>query len=205
METHYTPNSHKYKQEQKEKAEKPQMKKVVKGSVKTKKKSKVNKFTELFLPSDVTSIKDYVIHDVLIPAGKKLVSDTVDTVLYGEPGRRKDTKRSSGSFVSYRSYSDRDKRDRDDRRSSYRDRRGYDYDDIILETRGEAEDVLTCLEEALDRYDVVSVADLYDLVGMSRVSVHTDNKYGWTSLRNADIIRTRDGYQLKLPRVEPIR
>ena len=49
----------------------------------------------------------------------------------------------------------------------------------------------------------MTVADLYDLVGLNHN--FTDNKYGWTNLRNAQPVRDRDGYYiLKLPRAVPI-
>ena len=51
-------------------------------------------------------------------------------------------------------------------------------------------------------YGVVSVADMYDLCGMT--CNYTDNKYGWKSLARADISRVRDGYMIKLPKAEPI-
>ena len=58
------------------------------------------------------------------------------------------------------------------------------------------------MDELIDTYGNVSVADLYDLVGKS--SEYTDNKYGWTNLRNAEPVRVRDGYMLKLPKPGPI-
>jgi hypothetical protein len=45
---------------------------------------------------------------------------------------------------------------------------------------------------------MVSVADFYDLVGVD--GTYTDNKYGWTNIRNAYVNRVRDGYVIKLPR-----
>ena len=83
-----------------------------------------------------------------------------------------------------------------------RTRTGYNYDDIILETRGEAEEVLERMEELIETYGIVSVADLYDLVGIT--GNYTDNKYGWTNIRNAEPVRVRDGYMLKLPKALPI-
>ena len=87
-------------------------------------------------------------------------------------------------------------------RQPTRTRTGYDYDDIILETRGEAEDVLERMEELIDMYQLVSVADFYDLVGVS--GNYTDNKYGWTNVRNASVVRVRDGYMIKLPKALPL-
>ena len=54
------------------------------------------------------------------------------------------------------------------------------------------------MEELLERFDVVSVADLFDMAGIS--CNYTDNKYGWTDLRNARVERVRDGYIINLPR-----
>ena len=104
----------------------------------------------------------------------------------------------NASYVSYRSYSDRDRRD--DRRNDYaRNRSRYDFDDIILDDRGEAEEVLRQLDLLIADYGVASVSDLYDLVGAT--APYTGNRYGWTNLRNAQAVRLHDGgYLLKMPR-----
>lgn len=196
----YLPNSNKYKKEKAE-IEKKKVEKVVKGRVRTKKKSELGKLADVFISEDARNVKSYVLMDVLVPAIKKavydIVTDGVDMVLFGGKGTHK--KRSSADRVSYnRYYNDRDSR-RDDHAAV---RTRYSFDDIILDSRGEAEDVLDRMFEMLDMYGVVSVADLNDLVGIT--GQYTDNKYGWTSLRNADVVHGRDGYMLKLPRVMPI-
>ena len=58
------------------------------------------------------------------------------------------------------------------------------------------------MDELIETYGIVSVADLYDLVGKS--CNYTDNKYGWTNIRNAEPVRVRDGYLLKMPKAGPI-
>ena len=63
---------------------------------------------------------------------------------------------------------------------------------------GEARDVLARMDELIDTYGMVSVADLYDLVGIS--GNYTDNKYGWTNIKSARIVRVRDGYRIEMPR-----
>ena len=74
--------------------------------------------------------------------------------------------------------------------------------DIILDNRGEAEEVLLRMDEIVATYGTVSVADLYDLVGIT--GAYTDNKYGWTDIRSASVVRVRDGYMIKLPRALPL-
>ena len=196
--TEYKANSHKVREEQKrENKEVVERKKIEPvAQAKTKKKSEIKKFTDVFIAEDVTSVKNYIINDVLIPAAKKAISDIVtngiDMILYGE-ARGRDSRRDSGSRVSYTKYYERDRDRHYDRR---RERRSvYDYDDIILDTRREAEDVLNRMDVQIDAYGMVSVADLYDLVGVT--GNYTDNKYGWTNLRNAEVRRTRDGYLIK--------
>lgn len=193
----YKSNSHKSKDEEKKK----EVNKVVTGEVKTKKKNEVQKFADTFISEDIANVRSYILMDVLVPALKKAISDVVtngiDMILYGEPGRTK--KSTTASKVSYRSYYDRTS-DRDDYISSRR--RGFEYEDIILETRGEAEEVLMRMDELIDTYGIVSVGDLYDLVGIQ--GDYTVNKYGWTNIRNAQVIRVRDGYMIKLPKALPL-
>ena len=203
----YKPNSHRSKEAQKESgSEKKEITKVVQGTAKVKKKGKSSKFAEIFIAEDVSSVKSYIVSDVLIPAAKKLfvdaIKDAVDMLVFGRTDR---SKRSSGfraDYVSYNRYSDRRY---DDRLSNdTRLRTDYSYDDAILETRGEAEEVLDAMNDVIETYGMVSVMDLYDLVGIS--GQYTDNNYGWKNLRNAEPVRTRDGeYMLKLPRAIPLK
>lgn len=202
MSEEYKPNSHKFREKQNEALTDKKIEKVVRGKVKTKPKSGMSKITDIFISEDASNVKSYIMMDVLVPAVKKAISDIVrdgiDMILYGESRGRKSS--TTSSYVSYRDYSRSDDRDR------FRDSRtrsGYNHDDIILETRGEAEEVLTRMDELIDTYGVVSVADLYDLIGKS--CEYTDNKYGWTNIRNAEPIRVRDGYMLKLPKALPIK
>lgn len=201
----YQPNSHKHRREQQMNNEvtKKKVEKVVKGKVKVKKKSEFQKFMGTFISEDAKNVKSYVFMDILVPTIKKALSDIVNDgismILYGETGHGK--KSSTAGRVSYRNYYDR--RDDDRNRDTRATRSGYSYDDIVLDTRGEAEDVLTRMDELIETYEMASVADLYDLVGMT--GNYTDNKYGWSNLRNAEVVRVRDGYLLKLPKVTPIK
>lgn len=80
----------------------------------------------------------------------------------------------------------------------YCERSLYHYDNVILGNRWDAEDILFQLEEIIINYGQASVADLYDLCGI--VSRFSDNKYGWTALKDAAVVRVRHGYWLNLPR-----
>ena len=200
-------NSHKGRAEKKEaaeltKTEEKRAEKVVHGKVK-KKENGMRKLTDIFISEDVSNVKDYIVFDVVVPALKKAVYDlivgTLDMSLYGGRGSGN---RPKADKVSYRDYNDISRRDS---RSGDRTRTasGYSYDDIVLETRGEAETVLSRMDEIMEEYNIVRVADLYDLVGVT--GDYTDNNYGWTNIRNAKIVRVRDGYKIDMPRALPIR
>ena len=184
----YKSNSHKSKEARKELPEK-KVEKVVSGKVTTKKKNEMQKFADVFVSEDVRNVKTYILKDILIPTIKKAIDDIVGEgihmILYGGSGRSKSN--SSSSRTPYRRYYD-ERNDRDSYGRSY-GRSSYDYNNIILDNRGEAEDVLSRMDDLIDVYGVVSVADLYDLVGVT--GSYTDNKYGWTDIRSATVVRVR--------------
>ena len=198
-------NSHKAKAEAKQvqALEGKRVEKVVKGVVKTK-KNNTRRLADIFISEDAGNIKEYILMDVLAPGIKKvfyeIVTTSLDMFLFGGRGGGK---RSTADRISYNTdYNGRSRRD-DRSYSRTRTTSGYSYDDIILETRGEAEAVLSRMDEIMEEYEVVRVADLYDLVGVT--GEHTDNKYGWTNIRNAEIERVRGGgYRIKMPRALPI-
>lgn len=201
----YKPNSNRFKEEQREKErEKRVDKPVVTGRAVAKKPSTLRKITGEFISEDAKNVKSYVFGEVLIPAIKKAISDIVtdgiDIILYGES--RKGGKRSTADRVSYRNYYDRDSRSSRDTGSSYNT--AYSCDDIELDSRGEAEDVLARMDELMDVYGLVRVADFYDLVGITDNN-YMSNKYGWTNIQKAEVMRLRNGkYMIKMPRAVPI-
>lgn len=198
--TNYPPNSHKSKAEEAAEPTK-RVEKVVTGPVKIKKKSEVRKLADIFVADDVGNIKDYIFKELLVPTIKNTISnivrDGIDMLLFGSP-RRDNKPRGAIGHVDYTKYS------RDEPRTVNSSRGAvYRHEDIVVDTRGEAEDVISQMEGVIDTYGMVSVADLYDLVGIS--GNYTDHKYGWTNLHNAEPIRVRDGYLIKLPKALPLK
>lgn len=203
----YRPNSHTYKEQQKNGAHEKKVEKIVKNTVEVKKKSDVRKLADAFISDEAANVKSYVLLDVIIPTIKEtivdIIKDSVEMIFLGGTGRssKKRSGSSSGSYVSYRNYSDRDRRD--DRRDERGPRSRFDLDDIRFETRGDAEAVLEQMRDIIDTYKTVSVGDLYDMI--DKTAPYTANDYGWTSLRNAYAERVRGGgYSLKLPRPLPL-
>jgi hypothetical protein len=185
---------------------------VVKNPVKTR-KNEVRKLADIFISEDVASVKNYIFMDVLVPAIKKAIYDIVtngiDMFLYGGTG--KTSSGSSGGKVSYRSYYDQKSGSSSSHRSSESTRRttdAFDYQELVYRTRGDAEGVLSQLQDVIARYGVASINDLYDAIPddmMPNVSVpFTSTNYGWMSLNGVKSVRVRDGYVLTLPKAMPL-
>ena len=79
----------------------------------------------------------------------------------------------------------------------------YSFEDVVLDSRSDAEEILYRMDEILATYGMVRVADLYEFAGIS--SNFTDNDYGWYDIRTAEIVRVRDGYIIKMPRAVPLK
>ena len=206
----YNPNSNRFltkdKPTEEENLGKKKVDKVVSGSVKTKKKSSLSKFADTFIEEDKDTVVGYLLSEVLIPSFKKMVSDTIktgiDKMLYGDAEvSRSNSPASKISYSKY--YNDKSSYNRSSSTTPVANRRDtYEYNNIVLETRGDAEAVLMGMDDIIAKYEIVSVADLYDLVGIA--GSYTDYKYGWTDIRSARIERVRDGYVIRMPKALPL-
>jgi len=204
MNEQYTPNSHKYKAElEKKKAEpdvtKREHKKVISGTAKTKKSGPIGRFCKKFLNEDARDIKSYAINDVIRPYIKdaiwNIITNGLDMALYGESRHQK----KASSYISYKSYGSGSASHRSEKRSEEKSKPSiFSYDEIILETRGDADALLEAMCDILEEYHQVRVFDMYDLVEMS--CDYTTMEYGWTDLRTAEVVRVNGGYVLNLPK-----
>lgn len=205
----YGSNSKKEKIEAETKPEK-KLGRVVTGEVLIKKKGVGSKFKDLFIMADARSVMSYVVAEVLLPAARNMVvdgaSEAVKRMMYGNQAMRG---RGQGTRVTYNNYSNpinRGYRDVTSRQAptpttSPRTQRAI-REDFILSTREEAETVLERMNDCIDSYEIVSVADFNELVGYP--SSHVDNKWGWSYLGDVQIRQIREGYLLDLPPAEPI-
>lgn len=201
----YKPNSHKYKESQtNQQAEKKKVEKVISGTARTKKKGEISKFADIFISEDAANVKSYLLTDVIVPAVKKVISDIVrdgiDMILYGSTGvRKQNSNHGQASYVSYNRFADSGNRVS----TGTQTRTGYSYEMVIVDSRGEAEEIVARMDELIDLYGEVSVADLYDLAGIT--GHYTDNKYGWKNIHNVKITRARDGgYVIEMPKALPL-
>lgn len=77
------------------------------------------------------------------------------------------------------------------------------FEELVIPTRAQADEVIDRMYEILSRYEVVTLADLYEMTGIQ--GSHTDNKWGWTQLRGVRVRPLRaGGYLLDLPEPEAL-
>jgi hypothetical protein len=196
--------------------ERKPVEKVITGEVVRRKKSLLNRFTGTFFGDDAANVAKYVLYDVLIPAARDTMLDMVtkgferllfgDSVVSNRPRRGRDE-----SIVSYGKFyrGGRESRDREPLRRDSRDREPlrisdrsiYDFEDIVIKDSRQAQLVINRLADLIDEYHSCSVADLYDMLGIT--NNYTHRSWGWDSMGGARVEPVRGGYVLDLP--TPIR
>lgn len=197
----YTSNSNKSKSKEQE-AERVKLDKVVSGKTKARKQSELQKAAKSFISEDLSSIGKYLLVSVLVPNVKKIVSDVVtngiNMMLYGENGCYKSSSSFPATKIAYNKMFTSGNPMQD--YTKMKAANGLEYDDILFENRGDAEAVLSSLEDLISQFGKASVADLYDLAEIT-TSNYMINKYGWTDLHTAQIRVVNGGYVIKFPKV----
>lgn len=168
-------------------------------------------FRHTFFGGDARTAVEYMIVEVLIPAAKEAMVDAASSgfekLIYGESRRKRGQGPLAGAlgYVSYnRMGAQRGPAPTAvPQRMSRPARARHAFDEIVISSRTEAEEVLDRMYDLLSRYDSVTVADLYELTGIE--PSHTDYKWGWSDLHGSSIGRVRgSGYVLDLPEPEPL-
>lgn len=74
--------------------------------------------------------------------------------------------------------------------------------EIIVSSRAEAEAIVAKMDELIEKYTAVTLADVYRMIGRS--IEYTDDKWGWRNLESAHIKRVGQGVLLVLPTLEAL-
>lgn len=175
-----------------------------------RKKSLGSRFRENFVAGDAKGAVNFVVFDVLLPAAQdafvEVTSQFFEKLVRGDSYRRRtgSTTPPSGptGVVSYNRYYMQGRSSGPQRAMSRRARSSHDFDEIVLQSRAEADNVIDQMYEVVSQYGFITVADLYELVGIA--STYVDQDWGWKELRGSGVTRTRDGYLLDLPQPVPV-
>lgn len=184
-----------------EKKTKPEITAVAHATA--KKKNWFQRGVRKVFAEDFDDIKSYFVSEAIIPHVRNLIYEVVlsgiELTLFGSVNAKSRSK--YGSRVGKVSY-DTAYRTSYRAQNESRGRSSIDVDEIQFDSREEAMAVLDGMLDMIDAYEVASVMDLYTLAGLS--TMPTDDKYGWANLGAAKIVRSRDGWLLKMPKPMPL-
>lgn len=74
----------------------------------------------------------------------------------------------------------------------------FEIEDIVFALRSDAQETLSAMQEVVDKYGYVTIADLYDLAGL-RCKLYRYSRMGWTDLRGATIVSHGCKYTIQFP------
>lgn len=198
--------------------------KIVTGAVKVQKKGLVERLVVGMLgPDGIPGITSYLGHEIIMPALKNMVYDTLTNGLsmgmFGRDGvGRSSHHQSQGSNYggvrpvarqsnvygnAYRPASTAAPVQAPVQANVAQRRAGGNrVPDFEISDRNQAVSVLNSLQNTAMQYGNVSVADYYDMIGVE--PQFTDNTYGWTgeSIQRAALQAIRNGFVIKLPPVD---
>jgi hypothetical protein len=187
----------------------PQLKKVVKGVGTVRKPSVGSRVKETFVGEDARTTGAYIFFDVIIPSIKSMLYDTIsqgadrmlfggrDVIRSGVANAQSRTRTNYNQISTQKASQSSANRGRE---VSSNVRTNHKFDEISIDTRGEAEMVLDTMQDLISRFDWVSVPEFYQLVGVT--AEFTDEKWGWTNLSQASIRPSRGQYIIVLPAPE---
>lgn len=181
---------------------------VVTNEVKSRPKSIGKRMRDALIGGDSKSAFQYAISTVVIPHVKDLLSEAanelIQQLVFGESRGRGSRTRTSG-YTNYNRLSGPSRRTvssspRQDRETITLRRR--EEEELIFDSRVDAQNVLEAMNDFLEEYHLVSVADLKAMI--DKTSTHTDHKWGWEDLQGSEIRMIRGGYLLILPKTVPL-
>lgn len=190
-------------------AEEPEIDTIVSEGVTVKKPSRLKRFRRSFIAGDASSVGEHVFWNLLLPAAKDALSDMgstfIDMMIYGE--KRVHARNpaapaqglGSNSKINYGGISTGSRVVFSPAQAAQDpvNQGRFSPNDIQVPTRAQAEAIIAKMFDVLEKYKVVTVAQLYSMVNIT--PDYPDYKWGWTNLDSADIKRVRNGVLLVLP------
>jgi len=156
---------------------------------------------------DAQTTWDSVVWQSFFPNLRDNIEDSIvngiHTLFGGNSGRGFGRSRSSSHYVPQGQIS-RHNPDRalggrgiPEQRMSREDKQDQNLKVIEIASRPEAKDVLDAMNATIDQYDVITLAEFYQMVRIS--PDHTDFQFGWEDLGGSTIVHANGKYYLDLP------
>ena len=192
--------------------EKKVMEKIVVGEVVIKPPGFGRKLKGIFFGGEFRTAARGVVSDVLLPAARNVIVEAttkgIERVVFGDSPVNRGRRPEMRSRIQYHTPFNRPFQTQSSmlpgQPPHFANRVATkESNSILIASRNDADNVLTTLVECVAQYGVVSLADLYELLGKPVAAV--DHNWGWTYLNTAEIRQVRDGWMLELPPMEEIK
>lgn len=196
-------------------AKKEKQNKVEKGTAPVEEKKKYSLLDAIFVgkPEDV---KNFLVHDILEPTIKNIVTGICDVIFYGPDGNKNDKSKTisrSGGYAScFKNGKSQnvEKEEKPKVPDSCRHRiGGYIVDDLTSDNKAEIEQWIDEANDEMDQCDgTLSVIQLYDIAGQVDGLDYTLNDWGWSNVvLSYDWIKKMNNgrYILQMPKIERLK
>lgn len=183
--------------------------KVIEGGAVQRKKPLGRRIAENFTGADAQSVGQYVLFEVVLPQIKDLIYDVgasaLQRALFGERGGSKSySSASRKGHVAYNTIASAAV-SKVSQNAKPAASASNEFGEIIVETRGEAQEVMDKIGNLIETYGMASVSDLKAAVGLT--GSFTDESFGWMAMGGTDVRRVggqQPGFLLIFPRPEQL-
>lgn len=161
----------------------------------------------MFGPDRVKRVTEYVGREVIAPAVRDIVRNslhtTVDMMLYRDGHMPRSSSWSNGNSrrANYNTNNNRTNYNNAyqnaQRRSSYNAPVEYDFDIYYISDMNDANEILRLMREELARDGQVPLSYYYYLI--NKPTTYVDQTVGWVDLHSVRVVSTRAGYYVDLP------
>lgn len=196
------------KQQPQQKA-KPDLKCVVTGKTKPVPQSIWSKVFVGIKPASGQTMKGFIFDEIVTPLIQRAVVEgvtgAINFLVKGDAyADRKEVGKFGKSYINYNGitsgkslsgggqyvYSGKNSR--------------MDIENVWFESRVDAQRVLDEMMGVIAQYDILTVNGFYDIIGRTNIIDPSNEKFGWSDLRNAYITASRGGWIIHLPSPMPI-
>ena len=185
--------------------------KVIQGSATLIKAPWYKRAGRSMVADDASTIGEFVLMSIVVPAFKNLVRDVVvgglDRTLFGPGTLAGGGMRGSQGGIRQK-YNEMIRtgavNDQSQRQISQQDRAIHNFDAIRMDSREEAVSVLNRMIDRIEKYGSATVGDLYDYCGIT-TSDYAALRWGWTNLLGSDVRQYRSSWMLDLPEPTVLR
>ena len=187
---------------------KPELKCVVSGKSKPVPKSIWSKVFVGIKPTSGQTMKEFIFDEIVTPLIQRAVVEgvtgAINFLVKGDAyADRKDAPKFGKSYINYNGIPS----GKPNSGSNYvysGKNAGMDIENVWFESRADAPRVLDEMTGAIAQYAILTVNGFYDIIGRTSIIDPSNERFGWSDLRNAYVTASRGGWVLHLPRPLPI-